>query len=62
MQHEWVFEVLKDLKLYAARNSLPALAARVEEALAVAEVEITGAAEKGIAALAASLHGNERSQ
>ena len=40
MRHDWVFDILKDLRAYAERNGLPALAARVEAALAVAEVEI----------------------
>ena len=40
MRHDWVFDVLKDLRRYAEKNDLPALAARVEAALAVAEVEI----------------------
>jgi predicted transcriptional regulator len=40
MRHDWVFDVLKDLRRYAEKNGLPALAARVDAALAVAEVEI----------------------
>ncbi|MBK6468270.1 MAG: hypothetical protein IPL38_06495 [Rhodobacter sp.] len=40
MRHDWVFDVLKDLLTYAQRNDLPALAARVQDALAVAEAEI----------------------
>lgn len=43
MRHDWVFEVLKDLIAYAAKNDLPALAARVQATLAVAEVEIAAA-------------------
>ena len=43
MRHDWVFDVLRDLLLYARHNELPALAACVEEALAVAETEITDA-------------------
>lgn len=43
MRHDWVFEVLRDMKSYALENDLPALAARVDEALAVAEAEIAAA-------------------
>ncbi|MFL9503574.1 hypothetical protein ACJMQP_26290 [Rhodopseudomonas palustris] len=46
MPHDWVFEVLKDLMAYAQRNELPALAARVEEAMAVAEAEIASLGEE----------------
>jgi hypothetical protein len=48
MRHDWIFDVLKDLMTYAVKNDLPALAARVEAALAVAEVEIaaTGDSQK----------------
>ena len=45
MRHDWVFDVLRDLKAYAMKNNLPALAARVEDALAVAEAEIAAARE-----------------
>ncbi len=40
MGHSWVFDVLADLKSYAAVNGLPALAAKAEEALKVAAAEI----------------------
>lgn len=40
MAHDWVFDVLDDLKTYAAANGLPALAAKAEEARHVAAVEI----------------------
>ena len=40
MRHDWVFDVLKDLLTYAQRNDLPALAARVQDALAVAGAEL----------------------
>lgn len=40
MAHDWVFDVLDDLKTYAAANGLPALAAKAEEARHVASVEI----------------------
>ncbi|MEY5037212.1 MAG: hypothetical protein RL472_318 [Pseudomonadota bacterium] len=40
MRHEWVFDVLRDLKAYAQSNGLPALAAKAEEALTIARAEI----------------------
>ncbi len=40
MRHDWILDVLRDLLTYAHRNDLPAVAAQVEQALAVAEVEI----------------------
>ena len=40
MRHDWVFDVLTDLMTYARKNDLPALAAQVETAMAVAEAEI----------------------
>ena len=40
MGHDWVFDVLKDLRAYALSNDLPDLAQKVEEALRAAELEI----------------------
>ncbi len=40
MGHDWIFDVLEDLKTYAAANGLPALAAKAEEAVKVALAEI----------------------
>lgn len=40
MRHDWIFDVLTDLRSYAQKNGLPALAAQVDEALQVARVEI----------------------
>ncbi|NPD13937.1 hypothetical protein HOY34_01825 [Xinfangfangia sp. D13-10-4-6] len=40
MGHDWVFDVLKDLRTYALANNLTALAQKVEEALRTAELEI----------------------
>lgn len=40
MGHDWVFDVLADLKSYASANGLAGLAAKAEEALRVAAVEI----------------------
>ena len=46
MRHEWVFDVLRDLKAYAQSNGLLALAAKVDEALTIARAEI-GALQGG---------------
>jgi hypothetical protein len=40
MCHDWILDVLSDLKAYAIKNDLPALAAKVEETLAVTKAEI----------------------
>jgi ABC-type transport system involved in cytochrome bd biosynthesis fused ATPase/permease subunit len=47
MGHDWIFEVLKDLRSYALSNDLPALAAKAEDALRVAEVEIAAKVREG---------------
>jgi hypothetical protein len=45
MRHEWIFEVLRDMKAYALANGLPALALKAEEALRVARAEVSGASK-----------------
>ena len=40
MSHEWVFDVLSDLLVYATRNELPGLAAKVSDAIDEARREI----------------------
>lgn len=40
MPHDWICETLEDLKCYALANGLPALAAKVDEALQIARAEI----------------------
>lgn len=40
MRHDWIFDVLSDLKAYALANGMVALAAKAEEALAVARAEV----------------------
>jgi hypothetical protein len=40
MRQSWIFDVLRDLKAYALLNGLPGLAAKADEALEVAEVEV----------------------
>ena len=45
MGHDWVFDVLADLRAYARSNGLPALAEIADEALKVAMAEITAQAK-----------------
>ena len=40
MAHDWVFDVLDDLKSYAVAHGLTALAAKADEALLIASIEI----------------------
>lgn len=40
MGQDWIFEVLADLRGFAERNDLPALAAQLQKTIAVAEAEI----------------------
>jgi hypothetical protein len=40
MAHEWIFEVLLDMRDYASKNGLPGLATQLEETLRVARSEI----------------------
>ncbi len=40
MHHDWIFEVLEDLRDYAVKNGMPATAAKAEEALRVARAEV----------------------
>ncbi len=40
MRHDWIIDVLSDLRSYALKNGLPELAAEVEACLRVARTEI----------------------
>jgi hypothetical protein len=40
MAHEWIFEVLQDMRSYSQKNGLPALMVQLDEALRVARMEI----------------------
>ncbi|SEN73401.1 hypothetical protein SAMN04488103_10778 [Gemmobacter aquatilis] len=44
MRQDWIFDVLSDLRSFALTNGLPALAAQVETAMRVAEVELAARA------------------
>ncbi len=47
MHHDWIFDVLRDLQAYASANGLPALAAKAEEALRTAELELIARGSDG---------------
>jgi hypothetical protein len=40
MRHDWVFDVLADLRAYAEENNLPALAAQITATLRVADKKV----------------------
>ncbi|MES2144680.1 MAG: hypothetical protein V4516_10050 [Pseudomonadota bacterium] len=40
MAHEWIFEVLQDMRSYSQKNGLPLLMAQLDAALLVARTEI----------------------
>ena len=43
MEHDWILDVLADLRNYANRNELPALAEQLQETALLAAVEISSA-------------------
>lgn len=47
MSHEWIFDVLADLRAYADRNDLPEIAAKTDELLGVARAEIAARQKNG---------------
>ena len=54
MKHEWILDVLADLKNFARANDLPALADHLSDAADLAVVEISSVEEK-----ARRSHGDE---
>lgn len=46
MGHDWIIDVLADLKSFASTNDLPHLAAQLEEAALAARDEIDGKSEQ----------------
>jgi hypothetical protein len=48
MRHDWIFDVLKDLRSYAQSNGLPAL--KADEAMRVAQAEVAACPASGPAA------------
>ncbi len=47
MAHDWIMDVLTDLKSYARANGLSALAEHLDDARLVAQVEIASQGEDG---------------
>ena len=45
MGHDWILDVLTDLRAFASANDLPSLAAHLDDAAVVARVEISSRAE-----------------
>jgi hypothetical protein len=43
MRHDWIFDVLADLRSYAQKNGLTALAAQIDDTLRVARTDIAAA-------------------
>jgi len=52
MAHDWILDVLADLKAYASKNGLPALVHELDEATLIAATEI--ASSEGKAPVAAA--------
>lgn len=46
MGHEWIIDVLADLKSFAKQNDLPLLAAQLDDTALVASAEIATVVEK----------------
>ena len=57
MRHDWIFDVLTDLKAYCVANGLVALAVKADEAFVVAQAEVArlDAAEAATQATQATL-------
>lgn len=47
MRHEWILDVLRDLREYAQQNGMFALAQQAESALHVAMIEVAGSGPGG---------------
>lgn len=63
MEHDWILDVLADLRNYASRNDLPALAEQLQETVLLAAVEISsaeGAGRDGVKAHARRHGGHAR--
>lgn len=46
MGHEWIIDVLADLRSFAAANNLPVLASQLDETALIASAEIDTTMEK----------------
>jgi len=47
MGHNWILDVLADLKAFAQENDLPLLAAQLDETALVAQAELTSVSSGG---------------
>ena len=47
MGHDWLFDVLADMRAYAERHGMGALAAKIDETVEVARQEVTAAEQGG---------------
>lgn len=47
MGHDWILDVLTDLKTYARANGLPTLAEHLDDAQLVAQIEIASQTKEG---------------
>ncbi len=45
MRHDWIFDVLADLRKYADKNDLPEIAAETDRMMAVARRELAALAK-----------------
>ena len=51
MEHDWMLDVLADLRNFAERNELPALAEQLQETALLAAVEISSVESDGSGSL-----------
>ncbi|WP_146345933.1 hypothetical protein [Falsiphaeobacter marinintestinus] len=49
MQHDWILDVLADLKTFASANDLGALAEQLDDTTLIAAAEIASKQEKALA-------------
>ncbi len=47
MEHDWILDVLSDLRTYAERNHLPRLADQLSDTTLLAALEISSTSESG---------------
>lgn len=55
MRHDWIFDVLEDLRAYAAMNGLHATVTQVDAALRAAQAEVAAGRDTPPCPLAAPL-------
>ncbi|MBU2962064.1 hypothetical protein KO516_14835 [Citreicella sp. C3M06] len=60
MTHDWIIDVLTDLKTFARANAMNALAEQLDEAQLIAQLEIASGAEGGAFGICGELPRNGR--